>query len=106
MTQPPLVNSDQHQEDPDIVRVIIDRVSALVPEDQRQQLTDVEAQVRIQYGGLRVRILKRKKYMTPQQRQEISNRAMQDTTSSNKQLIQEAGISRRHWYEIIKKRGG
>jgi len=73
--QPPVI-ADQHQEDPDIVRVIIDRVSALVPEAQRQQLTDVEAQVRTQYGGMRVRIPKRKKYMTPQQRQDISNRAM------------------------------
>lgn len=95
-----------HQKNPDIVRVILDRVSVLVPADQMPQLVELEQQVRTQYGGLRVRIPKKKKYMTQQQRDRAISIALSDTTSTNEGLIRESGISRSHWYELVKRRSG
>ena len=106
MTPPPGQALPEHQDDPDIVRVILDRVSVLIPEAQRPQLVELEQQVRTQYGGLRVRIPKRKKYMTKEQRDQAIAAALSDTTSSNASLIRQSGISRSHWYELVKRRGG
>ena len=106
MTPPPVSAVPEHQDDPDIVRVILDRVSVLIPEAQRPQLVELEQQIRTQYGGLRVSLPKRKKYMTKEQRNQVITAALSDTTSSNASLIRQSGISRSHWYELVKRRGG
>ena len=104
MTPPPAQALPEHQEDPDIVRVILDRVSVLIPEAQRPQLVELEQQVRTQYGGLRVRIPKRGKYPTPEQYKKIIATALGDSTRTNEELIREAGISRAQWYAILKRK--
>lgn len=96
----------EHQEDPDIVRVILDRVSLLVPESQRAQLAEVELQVRAEYGGMRVRVPKRRKYTTKVQREQIIAAALSDPTSTNEELAQKAGLHRATWYRIMKMRSG
>ena len=56
-------------EDPDIVQVVLQRVLAAAPEFNRQLAEQIDREVRAQYGGLRVRIPKRGKYLTQQQRE-------------------------------------
>lgn len=94
-------------EDPDIVRVILDRVSALIPEAQRVHLAEVEQEVRTQYGGLRVRIPKRKKHMSEGQRQQLVAEALTASAASDADISNRFGIHRATLYRMIKKgRGG
>ena len=44
--------------------------------------------------------------MTKEQRNQVITAALSDTTSSNASLIRQSGISRSHWYELVKRRGG
>lgn len=86
------------------MRVIIERVSPLVADIDRPRLDIIEAEVRAQYGGVRMRIHKRGKYLPPQRKDELRRVALANTSASNEALIREAGISRRTWYRMIKDR--
>lgn len=90
-------------DDPDIVRVILERVAILVPEGDRAKLGELEQQVRTEYGGLRVRIPKRGKHLTVEERKAAVARAMQSSTETNDALAVEAGIGRSTWYRMIKQ---
>ncbi|KRB73453.1 hypothetical protein [Noviherbaspirillum sp. Root189] len=85
-----------------------DIVEIIIKLAQAEGLTDaaalqIEQAVRTQYGGLRVRIPKKKKHLTPEQRQQVyrdglSNKATTEITSKH-------GIDRATLYRIM-KRGG
>lgn len=90
-------------DDPDIVRVILERVAILLPESDRAKLGELEQQVRTEYGGLRVRIPKRGKHLTDDERRRVVDMAMQNTTDTNDVVAREAGVSRRTWYRMIKQ---
>lgn len=94
--------SVEHGE-PDIVLVVLQRVRAQAPAVTDDVLRLVEAEIRAEYGGLRVRIPKRKKHPTPQQREAVRLDAM--TPASDAEITRSHGISRASLYRYI-KRGG
>lgn len=87
----------------DIVAVMLARVLAMAPSFSQALASQIEQQLRSEYGGLRVRIPKRGKYLTPEQRQEVfkdglTNMPTSDITSKHK-------ISRATLYREMKKGG-
>jgi hypothetical protein len=62
----------------DIVREILNLVIALDPSFDPQLAGQIEAEVRATYGGQRVRIPKRGKYLTAAERQEVLREALTD----------------------------
>lgn len=90
-------------EDPDIVLVVLQRVRAQVPGIEESVIRQVEADVRAQYGGLRVRIPKRKKHPTAAQRAAVLVDAM--TPASDAEIMGRHGVSRASLYRYV-KRGG
>lgn len=90
-------------DDPDIVRVLIERVTPLVPEADRAMLVQVEQTLRTEYGGLRVRIPKRKKHLSDEQRDQVFKEAMTDATDA--ELTARYGIHRSTLYRMVKKGG-
>lgn len=88
------------QDDPDIVRAILERVTPLVPQEQREQLERVEEEVRDQYGGQRVRIPKRNKA----RRAELMDQAYEEgkTNATTDAVTAKYGISRRTLYRLLK----
>lgn len=87
--------------DTDIVEIIIKLAQAEgLSEDAAHH---IEQLVRTQYGGLRVRIPKRKKHLTPEQRQEIFQDGLSERTE--KEITSQYRIGRATLYRIM-KRGG
>lgn len=85
--------------DPDIVEVII-----LACRDSGLDVAaahEIENRIRAQYGGLRVRIPKRKKHPTAQQRQEIFADGLSDMSTS--QVTEKHGIDRATLYRLMKR---
>lgn len=85
--------------DPDIVEVIMRACEAGGLDAAAARL--IEMQIRDQYGGLRVRIPKKKKHMTQEERERVctdsrSNLSTEEITSRHK-------ISRATLYRLIKR---
>ncbi len=91
------------QVEPDIVLVVLQRVRAQVPDIEDAVIRQVEAEVRAEFGGLRVRIPKRKKHPTAAQRAAVLRDAM--TPASDADITGQHGISRASLYRYL-KRGG
>lgn len=91
--------SVDHSE-PDIVLVVLQRVQAQAPAVTDEVLRLVESEVRAEYGGLRVRIPKRKKHLTAQQREAVRVDAM--TPASDAEITRAHGISRASLYRYVK----
>lgn len=91
------------QAEPDIVLVVLQRVLAQVPDIGEAVIRQVEAEVRAEFGGLRVRIPKRKKHLTADQRAAVVRDAM--TPASDAEVTGRHGISRASLYRYV-KRGG
>lgn len=89
---------------PDIVQEVLQRVRAVNPALTEEQASQVEADIRSQYGGMRVRIPKRGKWLTPEQRAQVIADGM--TAQSNDEIIAKHKISRRSLYYYMKRNGG
>jgi DNA invertase Pin-like site-specific DNA recombinase len=87
------------EEDPDIVQVIIlaCRQSGL----DAAAAHEIELRIRAQYGGLRVRIPKRKKHPTSQERELVLADGI--TNMSNEEIMGKHGISRATLYRMMKR---
>jgi len=87
---------------PDIVAETLReaRACGLTEEDMQK----IELKMKAKYGGLRVRIPKRKKHPSPEQRKAIFDEAI-SSTESDEDITSRHGISRRSLYNYI-KRGG
>jgi DNA invertase Pin-like site-specific DNA recombinase len=97
-------DSDElHSDEGDIVVIILRRVVALAPDFNRAIAGQIEAEVRAAYGGQRVRIPKRGKHLTAEERQAL----FQDGLSgmSTEEIMRKHRISRRT-LERQMKRGG
>lgn len=87
--------------DTDIVRVILERVSPLVPDAVRAALDDLDGDLRREYGGLRVRIPKRRGDLRSQRRVQAYQAAL---AGEPEDAIQDKfGISRRTLYRLVKR---
>lgn len=85
--------------DPDIVDVIIRACQANGLDADAAYL--IESQVREQYGGLRVRIPKRKKHSTQQERAQILADGL--TSMSTAEIVAKHGIDRATLYRLMKR---
>lgn len=87
--------------EPDIVEVIMLACQAVGLDADAARL--IESQIREEYGGLRVRIPKRKKHLTPERRQQ----AYQDGLSNlpTEEITSKYRIDRATLYRLM-KRGG
>jgi hypothetical protein len=90
------VNTDP---DPDIVAVILAACRACGFDDGTAR--EIEGRIRAEYGGLRVRIPKRKKHPTPHEREQVHADGV--TSMSNDEIIQKHGISRATLYRLMKR---
>lgn len=97
--QPPIYEDAE----PDIVVELLRRVAAMQPGLPPELLVQIELQLRTEYGGLRVRIPKRGKYLTPEQRNAVFVDGL--TTMTNPQITAKHKISRATLYRQMKKGG-
>lgn len=79
------------------------RVVAMAPGFSAALALQIEQQLRAEYGGLRVRIPKRGKYRTPEQRRETFEDGL--TAMPNADIIVKHKISRATLYRDMKKGG-
>jgi len=91
------------EREPDIVLVVLQRARAANPALTEAQAQQVEADIRAEFGGLRVRIPKRKKHPSAEERKAIFSDAM--SSASDDEITRRHGISRRTLYNYIKKSG-
>lgn len=85
--------------DPDIVEVIILACQASGLDADAAHM--IETRIRAEYGGLRVRIPKRKKHPTPQEREMVVADGI--TNMSNEEITAKHGISRATLYRLMKR---
>lgn len=99
------VESRHLDPEPDILQVVMQRVRSAIPTPiTEEQAATIEEQIRSELGGLRVRIPKRKKHPTKEQRQEIFQDALGAAT--DEEITRRHGISRRSLYRYVKRGNG
>ena len=91
--------------EPDLLLVVIQRVRAMVPQLTDAQSQQIEAEARAELGGLRVRIPKRRKHMSEEQRHAIAREAI-DATDTDAQITERHGIGRDTLYRYLKRGTG
>lgn len=87
--------------EPDIVQTILQRVIAMAPQFSQALSDQIEQEIRAEYGGQRVRIPKRGKYLTLGQRQALFQDGLSRMT--NDEIVEKHKISRRTLYREMKK---
>jgi hypothetical protein len=92
------------EREPDIVLVVLQRARAANPALTEAQAQQVEADIRAEFGGLRVRIPKRKKHPSAEERKAIFNEAMSSAT--DEEITERHGIHRATLYRMIKRGAG
>lgn len=91
--------------EPDIVLVVLHAVRALAPDVSAEVANQVEAAVRAQYGGMRVRIPKRKKHPTHEERQATYREAINSAAPTD-EVARNAGLHRATLYRLMKRNPG
>jgi hypothetical protein len=89
---------------PDIVLLVLQRVRDVNPGLTDEQAQVIEVAIKAEYGGLRVRIPKRKKHPSPEQRRAVFDDAI-GSAESDDAITSRHGISRRSLYRYIKTGG-
>lgn len=90
--------------EPDIVTIMLQQVIALAPNFSAALAKQIEEKLRNDYGGMRVRIPKRAKYLTPEQRTALYNDGL--TSMSTEAITQKHKISKATLYRQMKKGAG
>lgn len=83
--------------------LLLQRVIAVAPGFSAALASQIEQELRAEYGGLRVRIPKRGKYLTPDQRQAVFTDGL--TAMPTTELTTKHKISRATLYREMKKGG-
>jgi DNA invertase Pin-like site-specific DNA recombinase len=91
--------------EPDLLLVVIQRVRHQVPALTDEQAQAIEAATRAELGGLRVRIPKRRKHPTDEQRHAIVREAI-TATDTDAQITDRHGIGRATLYRYLKRGTG
>lgn len=89
--------------EPDIVLEILQRVRVAVPALSDDQVRVIEESIRHDFGGMRLRVAKRKKHPSPEKRREIFAQALTDKPTE--EITSGNGIHRSTLYRLL-KRGG
>ena len=94
----------QLDEDPDIVLVVLQHVRAVTPGFDDAVAARIEQDVRARYGGLRVRIPKRAKYLTEDQKRAAYRDAVSNMPTP--EVLKRHKISLATLYRLAKKPPG
>ena len=97
MQQPPIYEDPE----PDIVAELLQRVAAMSPGFPPEVLAKVEQALRTEYGGMRVRIPKRRKNLTPEQREALFKDGL--TAMKTPEIVAKHKISRATLYREMKR---
>lgn len=89
------------QEDPDIIQAVLQRVRALTPALDEATVERIDQELRAQYAGLRVRIPKKRKWMTPEQRLAAYKDAISSTPTP--EVLKKHKISLATLYRLAKE---
>jgi hypothetical protein len=89
--------------EPDIVAIMLQQVISMAPGFSSALALQIEQRLRAQYGGLRVRIPKRAKHLTPEQRQAVFQDGL--TAMPTTEITTKHKISRATLYREMKKGG-
>lgn len=87
----------------DIVVVILRRVLALVPDFNRTVAGQIEVEMRTAYGGKKLRVPKRGKHLSAEQREALFKDGL--TSMPTEEIIKKHKISRRTLERQMKKGG-
>lgn len=89
------------ESEPDIVLAVLQRLRHHLPAAfSLELLAQVESEIKTQYGGQRVRIPKRRKHLSPQDRAAVYTKGL--TGATDQQIQSETGASRATIYRIMK----
>lgn len=91
------------QPGPDIVAVILQRVLEMAPGFSMELSRQIEQEVRNEYGGQRMHINKRGKYLTPEQRRAVFRDGLTDMP--NTEITSKHKISQATLYRVMKNGG-
>lgn len=97
-------SADSDGTGPDIVLVVLQRVRAVNPGLTDEQAHQIELAIKAEFGGQRVRIPKRKKHPSPEQRRAVMSSSLSVLPMASSNTARH-GISRRSLYRYV-KRGG
>jgi len=86
--------------EPDIVLAVLQRIRVHLPATPPELLASIEADIKTQYGGQRVRIPKRRKHLNPAERAHVYTQGL--TAATDQQIQAETGVSRATIYRIMK----
>lgn len=100
MSQPETIADDL---EPDIVSIMLQRVIAMAPGFSAALASQIEQQLRAEYGGKRLHINKRGKRLTPEQRQAVFQDGL--SSMSTTEITEKHKISRATLYRQMKKGG-
>lgn len=100
MSQP---QPNQDDLEPDIVSIMLQRVIAMAPGFSAALASQIEQQLRAEYGGKRLHINKRGKYLTPEQRQAVFQDGL--SSMSTAEITAKHKISRATLYRHMKQGG-
>lgn len=100
-----MTREENTDREPDIVLVILQLVAAAEPGFTPDKARNIEQAVRGQYGGQRVRIVKRKQHPTAEQREKAVSDALSTTLKDvpTDQIAESNGISRMTLYRYLKR---
>jgi transposase len=93
---------DDTDREPDIVLEVLQRVRVTLPALTEALAQEIEAHIKAEYGGRRVRIPKRKKHATAEQREAILKDAL-NPSASDEEITQRHGIHRATMYRMLKR---
>lgn len=96
------LRSDNTDREPDIVLEVLQRVRFTFPALTEALAQQIEAHIKAEFGGRRVRILKRKKHPSAEQREAIVRDAL-NPTASDQEITQRHGIHRATMYRMLKR---
>ena len=96
------LRSDNTDREPDIVLELLQDMRAFFPDITDEIAQQIEADLKARHGGRRVRINKRGKYLTDEQREAMVKDALNPTVS-DEEITQRHGIHRATMYRMLKR---
>ena len=96
-------DSGMDNREPDIVTVILRRVAEVMPGMSEELVHRVETEVRREYGGQRLFVLKRGRRLTDEQRCQVFKDGLSDMPMD--EIIKKHKISKRSLYRVMKTGG-
>ena len=95
------MNEHEPGSDPDLLQLVLDRVTLMAPGFTEALARQVEDEIRAEYGGQRVSLPKRGKRITPERRAAIFKDGL--TQMPTEEITSKHNISRATLYRLMKR---